>query len=181
MILPGRRTNVKKIISATLYVMALAFAMDTILAAQQAPQSTPSDQTAEQASDANVQQIREDIRSQRKKIVAANVPLTDAEAAKFWPVYDQYIADTIKVNDARYSLLKEYAQNYQNMTDDQADDFIERWLALDNDDTNLRLHYIPEFKKVISHKKTALFFQVDRRAGMLTGLQLAGKVPLIKP
>jgi len=101
--------------------------------------------------------------------------------AIIWPVYDRYIAETIKVNDVRYALIKEYAQNYQAATDEQADSFIKRWLALDQDNTQLRLKFIPEFEKVISHKKTALFFQIDRRLGMMIELQLASQVPLLNP
>ena len=109
------------------------------------------------------------------------MPLTEAEATKFWPVYDRYVAEMIKINDRRYTLIKDYAKNYDNLTDDQADNFIEQWVAFDRDDTQLRLQYIPEFQKVISHKKTAMFFQVDRRVGMMINLQLAGQVPLVKP
>jgi len=67
------------------------------------------------------------------------------------------------------------------MTDAQADNFIKRWLELDRDNTDLRLKYVPEFENVISHKKTALFFQIDRRLSLLVELQLASQVPLLKP
>jgi len=137
--------------------------------------------TEEQVNDANIQLMRQDIRSERKKVVAANMPLTEAEATKFWPLYDRYISETIKVNDTRFALLKEYAKNYDHSTEEQADGFIKRWLMLDGDNTQLRLKYIPEFEKVISHKKTAMFFQIDRRVSMLIELQLAAQVPLVKP
>jgi len=107
--------------------------------------------------------------------------LTEAEATKFWPVYDQYIAETIKVNDARFALIQEYAKNYDTATDEQADSLIKRWIAFDQDNTQLRLKYIPEFEKVSSLKKTAMFFQIDRRVSMMIELQLAGQVPLVKP
>src|SRR5262249_10934203 len=123
----------------------------------------------------------EDIRSHRKQLVGANMPLTDTEATRFWPLYDRYIAETVKVNDVRYALIKEYAHNYQTMTDIQADTFIKRWLALDQDNSQLRLKFIPEFENVISHKKTAMFFQIDRRVSMMIELQLASQVPLVKP
>jgi hypothetical protein len=161
--------------------MALA---TSLLAAQQpTPTPAPSDQnvTPEQVNEANIQLWRQDVRAQRKKIVAANMPLTETEATKFWPLYDRYVGETIKVNDARYALLKEYARNYSNMTDAQADDFIKRWIALDGENNQLRLKYVPEFEKVISHKKTALFFQIDRRLSMMIELQLASQVPLVKP
>ena len=137
--------------------------------------------TPDQANDANIQLIRQDIRAERKKIIAANLPLTETEATKFWPVYDRYIGETIKINDGRYSLTKEYAQNYQTMSDDQADSFIKRWLGFDQDNTQLRMKFIPEFEKVISHKKTAMFFQMDRRLGMVIELKLASQVPLVQP
>jgi hypothetical protein len=136
---------------------------------------------ADRAYDANVELMRQDLRAKRKQVIAANVPLTEAEATKFWPVYDRYIAEAVKINDRRYALIKDYANNYDTMTDDQADAFINGWVGLDGDVSQLRLQYIPEFHKVISHRKTALFFQVDRRVAMMISLQLAGQVPLVKP
>ena len=172
----------KKNIAFRLCFATSVFAATTVLSAQQAPPSATSglNMTEEQVNDANIQLMRQDIRSERKKVVAANMPLTDTEATKFWPVYDRYIAETIKVNDVRFALLKEYAKN-DTATEEQADSFIKRWLALDQDNTQLRLRYIPEFEKVISHKKTAMFFQIDRRVSMMIELQLASQVPLVKP
>jgi len=152
-----------------------------MLPAQQSTSPSGTTVTTEQVNDANVQLMRQDIRSERKKIVASNMPLTETEATKFWPLYDRYIGETIKVNDVRYGLIKEYAKSYDSMTDEQADSFIKRWLALDQDNTQLRLKFIPEFEKVISHKKTAMFFQIDRRIAMMIELQLASQVPLVKP
>ncbi|HWC16953.1 MAG TPA: hypothetical protein VG498_08050 [Terriglobales bacterium] len=131
--------------------------------------------------DANVQLMRQDIRAERKKLVAANMPLTETEATKFWPLYDRYITETIKVNDRRYAMIKEYAQMYESPTAEQADNFIKRWVALDEDNAQLRLKFVPEFEKVISNQKTALFFQIDRRVGMMIELQLAQQIPLLKP
>jgi hypothetical protein len=38
----------------------------------------------------DIQFLRQDIRSQKKQLIAANMQLTDAEAGRFWPVYDAY-------------------------------------------------------------------------------------------
>jgi hypothetical protein len=172
----------KNIVSRLCFATAV-FVAATVLSAQEAAPSPArgKNMTEEQVIDANIQLMRQDIRSERKKVVAANLPLTEAEAVKFWPVYDRYIAETIKVNDVRFALLKEYAKNYDATTEQQADSFITRWLAFDQDNTQLRLKYVPEFEKVISHKKTAMFFQIDRRVSMLIELQLASQVPLVKP
>lgn len=174
-----------KLRSMLVFILCLAgfFVKVAVLRAQQStpPSAGGTNMTEEQVNDANIQLMRQDIRSERKKVVAANMPLTETEATKFWPVYDRYVAETIKVNDARFDLLKEYAKNYNTATDEQADSFIKRWLTLDQDNTQLRLKYIPEFEKVISHKKTAMFFQIDRRVSMMIELQLASQVPLVKP
>jgi len=145
------------------------------------PTTTANQMTADQVDEANIQLMRQDIRSERKKLVAASMPLNESEATKFWPVYDRYIAETVKINDGRYALVKEYADSYQNMTDAQADSFIKRWLAFDQDAVQLRLKFIPEFQKVISQKKTAMFMQIDRRLAMLIELKLASQVPLVQP
>ena len=174
----------RKNIPFTSCLTAFLLALATSLTAQQPkPTPAPSDKnvTPEQVNEANIQLMRQDIRAQRKKIVAANMPLTETEATKFWPLYDRYIGETIKVNDARYALIKEYAQNYSNMTDAQADSFIKRWVALDGENVQLRLKYIPEFENVISQKKTALFFQIERRLSLMIELQLASQVPLVNP
>ena len=173
----------KKNIAFRLCLATAVLVATTVLSAQQSAPAAASgkNMTEEQVNDANIELMRQDIRSERKKVVAANMPLTDTEATKFWPVYDRYIAETIKVNDVRFALLKEYAKDYPTATEEQANSFINRWLALDQDNTQLRLKYIPEFEKVISHKKTAMFFQIDRRVSMLIELQLASQVPLVKP
>jgi hypothetical protein len=160
----------------------LSVLMGAFAFAQQSAPATPAKQmTAEETDEANIQLMRQDIRSERKKIVAASLPLTESEATKFWPVYDRYIAETIKVNDVRFGLIKEYAANYKNMTDEQAGSFIRRWLTLDQENTQLRLKFIPEFEKVISPTKTAMFCQIDRRLAMLIELQLASQVPVVQP
>jgi hypothetical protein len=177
-------------LSFVLSTVAILFIMAAVLSGQnsqtagaQGGQSVQgaTTMTDEQMEEANIQLLRQDIRSKRKQLVAANLPLTDTEATRFWPVYDRYIAETIKINDNRYAVIKEYAKAYQNMTDEQADGFIKRWLALDGDNTQLRLKYVPEFEKVISHKKTAMFFQIDRRVGMMIELQISSQMPLVNP
>lgn len=137
--------------------------------------------SADQVADDTIQLMRQDIRSERKKIVAANLPLTEAEAVKFWPVYDRYVVDHSKIYDTRYALIKEYAQSYDTLTDEQANSFIKRWTTTEEEMAQLRLRWMPEFEKVVSPKKTAMFFQIDRSLGLIVELQLSSQIPLVKP
>jgi hypothetical protein len=52
---------------------------------------------------------------------------------------------------------------------------------VDQSVAQLRLKYVPIFRKVISGKKTALFIQLDRRLVMMIDLQLSAGIPLVEP
>ena len=134
---------------------------------------------ANTASDTDIKLLREDIRSERKRLVAANMPLTDTEATKFWPIYDQYAAEVSKLGDTRVALIKEYAQSYDTMTDAQANDLMSRSAAIDQQFSALLTKYVPIFERVISAKKTAKWYQIDRRLDLLINLELAASIPMV--
>jgi hypothetical protein len=163
----------KKSVIAVLILAGVMLANDRVLFAQDSANSTVTDQ--------DVQLLRKDLRSQRKQLIAANLPLTDAEAVKFWPVYDQYQAEITKIGDTRFGLIKEYATNYNTLTDTQADDLITRMIGVDESLVQLRQKYIPIVEKVLPGKKTAMFFQMDRRVALMIDLQLASMIPIVQP
>jgi len=131
-------------------------------------------------SDQDLDLLRKDIRSQKKQLVAANLKLTDAEATKFWPVYDRYTADLIKINDKKFALIQDYADHWGTMSDEQASRFLRDWLDVDIAITQLRQRYVPEVTQVLNGRKTATFFQLDRRISMMIDLQLASKLPIVQ-
>ena len=131
------------------------------------------------ASDQDIQMLRADLRAQRKQITAQNMTLTADEATKFWPIFDQYRKEAIKPNDDRWALIKEYAASYDTMTDAQARDYITRSNAIDEQLAALRMRYVPVFEKVVSARKTALWFQIDRRIDLLINLQLSSAIPMV--
>jgi len=124
--------------------------------------------------------LRKDLRSQRKQLIAANLQLTDTEATKFWPVYDQYTAELISINDRKFALIQEYADNWGKLTDQQSLSFIQQWLDLDIQIAQLRQKYVPIVTKILEGKKTATFFQLDRRIAMMIELQVSSQMPLVQ-
>lgn len=123
--------------------------------------------------------LRQDLRGEKKKIIAMNVPLTDAEAKKFWPVYDEYANEMKKTNDEFYTIIKEYATNIKVLNDDQSVALVTRWSDAQLKLMETRKKYIPIFEKVIPGRKAALFFQVDRRLYALMDLQTVSEIPLV--
>lgn len=130
-------------------------------------------------SDQDIEMLRKDLRAKRKEITAQNMTLTTDEATKFWPIFDQYRQEAVKPNDERWELIKDYATNYNTMTDAQAQDYIKRSTVVERQLIALRMKYVPVFEKVISPKKTALWHQIDRRIDLLINLQLSAQIPMV--
>ena len=164
-----------------LSVSMAAMVILTSISVDRGQAQTPSNSSAQSSTDQDIDLLRKDIRSQKKQIIAANLQLTDTEAVKFWPLYDQYTAELVTINDAKYAAIKEYATNYDTLTDDKALSLTRQLLGVDQSVVQLRMKYVPMFSKVVSGKKTALFFQLDRRLTMLIDLQLASQIPMVQP
>jgi Spy/CpxP family protein refolding chaperone len=161
-------------------MLLLVLASAEVLAVPAAHAQAAASKDSQAVSEQDIQLLRQDIRSQKKQLIAANLKLTDAEATKFWPVYDQYSSEMTKIGDQRYALIKEYAQNFGSLTDDQALSLVNRSLALDEAVAQLRIKYVPIINKVLPGKKTATFFQMDRRLTALIDLQVASQIPLVQ-
>ena len=131
-------------------------------------------------SDKDIDLLRRDVRSHKKQLIAANLKLTDVEATKFWPIYDQYTQEQIKINDQKLALIKEYAANWGNITDTEADLYLRKSLAVDDAMSALRSKYVPIVRGALPGTKTATFFQLDRRINMMIDLQLASQIPLVQ-
>ena len=128
----------------------------------------------------DIQMLRQDIRSKKKQTIAANLQLTDADATKFWPVYDQYTDELVKINHEKYAVIKEYADAWGTLKDDQALSLVNRALAVDEKVAQLRIKYVPIFSKVVAGSKVATFFQIERRVQALIDLQLSAQLPLVQ-
>ena len=143
-------------------------------------QAPPQSDSQHVIGNKDIELLRQDIRSQKKQLIAQNLKLSDAEATKFWPVYDKYTAELVKINDKKYALIQSYADQYATMTDEQALSFTRQWLDVDTQVAQLRQKYVPMFSQVLTGRNTATFFQLDRRLSMLIELQLAAKIPVVQ-
>jgi hypothetical protein len=145
--------------------------------AGQAPASLFGTQ-AMTVSDADVLMMRQDLRTQKQKLIAQNLPMTESEAIKFWAVYNKYMSDVRDNNNEKYRLVKEYLDGWQTMTNEQALIYIRRWLEVDAQAHDLRSKYVLQVSEALPGKKTATFFQLDRRISMMIDMQLSSQIPL---
>ena len=172
----------KNMVIAALVLAGAFFTLSPQASAQAASssQSVSGSKSPQGVSDQDIALFRQDLRSQKKQLIAANLTLTDTEATKFWPLYDQYSAELTKINDVKYQVIKEYASNWGSITDDQARSLIKRSLETDEAVAQLRLKYLPIFSQVLPGKKVATFFQLDLRLVNIINLQLASQIPLVQ-
>jgi hypothetical protein len=128
--------------------------------------------------DEDITLLRQDLRAKKLQVVGQNMSLSDTEAEKFWPIYNHYVKDLQEVNNQKYALLKQYAEMWATMTDQDALIYVRHWLEADGQAQALRLKYVPVVSQVLPGKKAATFFQLDRRLNMIIDLQLFSQIPL---
>ena len=170
----------KKTLICLLLIAAISFVYSPLALAQAAAAQGSTASNGQVVSDQDIKLMREDIRAHKKQLVAANLTLTADEATKFWPVYDQYTAELVKINDTKYAAIKEYAEHWGTMTNEQALSLAKRSIGVEESVAQLRTRYIPIFNKVIPGTKVATFFQIDRRLQLLIDAQLASQIPLVQ-
>jgi hypothetical protein len=145
-----------------------------------APAAAPAGQDQHVLSSQEIDMLRKDIRSQKKQVIAQNLRLTDSEATKFWPVYDKFTAELVKINDAKYAAIQEYADKFGTLTDDQAVALTKKWQGVDIAAAQLRAKYLPLVSEAIGGRKAATFFQIERRVTQMIDLQLGSRTPLVQ-
>lgn len=168
----------------SIFLIVGVFALGPLrMAAQDALPQTQGPQAparGEVDSDQQLALMRQDIQSIRKKLIADNLNLNVTEATKFWPMYEEYSTDFAKIDEDRSVIVKEYSESFGSVTDEQADNLIRRWLDTDICAAQLRQKYVPIIRAVLSGKKAATFFQLDRRISMMIDVQIMSQIPLVQ-
>src|SRR5215212_2127032 len=129
---------------------------------------------------AYVELLRSDLRTQKTAIIAEVMALGEDEDAKFWPIYREYETQLAKLNDERIKGIKEYADNFDSVTDDLADRLIQAALSLEGRRNALKLDVYNKLKTALSAKTAARFVQVENQILLLLDLQIASSLPIVQ-
>jgi hypothetical protein len=124
--------------------------------------------------------LREQLRNDKRAVVASVLELTDSESKAFWPVYNAYQSDMVAHYDRLLKLLDTYAESYESLTDETATSLLKQYLALERDHVALLTSYLPRFQKVLPPRKVAKLYQVENKARALVNYELARGIPLAK-
>jgi hypothetical protein len=120
-------------------------------------------------------------RADRKAIVGANMNLTDAQAKVFWPLYDAYEHKMDKLDDRHAAEVKEYAEHYQTLTDQDATNKLDEVIAIKQARLDVQKEFVPRFRAAVSSINTTRFFQIDNKLSAMIQCDIAQVVPLARP
>jgi len=144
---------------------------------EQAAQSTTAD-----AKEKNIQEyielMRSNVRDEKSQIMGAVMQLNIDDAAKFWPIYSQYDAELTQVNNLRVENIKDYANNYSQMTDAKADELVQRSLDYQKQRGELLAKYYQVMKQSVGAINAARFLQVEHQLLLIIDLQIASSLPI---
>ena len=138
-------------------------------------QDKPADQPAD-----NMQIFREKVKADKKLIVAEAMELKESEAKAFWPVYEAYQKEIAGLNDRTIALIKDYAQNYQTMTNQKAKKLTDESMAIQAAQPKLKASYLPKFRKALPDIKVARYYQIESKISAVVNYELAAAIPLVK-
>jgi hypothetical protein len=123
---------------------------------------------------------RDVIKTEKKAAIAEVMQLTDTESVPFWKLYDEYDAKMRNLNTKYINLIKDYANNYSNMTDAKANELYLKSMKIDLASTKLEKKYYKKFLKVLPAIKTVRLFQAENKIEALVKAKLALEIPLFE-
>jgi Spy/CpxP family protein refolding chaperone len=121
---------------------------------------------------------RQAIESQRRVLVAGSLPLTDAEADAFWPLYDAYEKERRPLDERANKLVADFLAGAASLTDAQAKAMVEEALKIDEERLRVRRTYLGRMAKAVPARKLARFYQIDNKLDSVVRADVARQVPL---
>lgn len=117
------------------------------------------------------------------EMIREELPLTEEQAAGFWPVYEQYRDEIEKITDRYTAMVTDFVRRYDagDFSDEYAEELLESFFGIKRELLDVRVKYIPRFKEVMPALKVAQFYQLENKINAEIDAQLALVVPLVDP
>lgn len=173
-----------RVLLATLFAFALvlaplSYAQTSTPKAEKKSAVSPEADAQKKNIQEYVTLLRSNVRQQKAEIMGSIMALSAADAAKFWPIYSAYDADLTKLNDQRVENIKEYARNYTQMTDEKADDLVQKSLAFQKQRAELLANTYEKVKQACGAVTAARFAQIEHQLLLIIDLQIASSLPIV--
>jgi hypothetical protein len=120
------------------------------------------------------------INDKRNTALALSMSLTAEETQAFWPLYRQYRNAMDNVGSRRLDVIIDYANHYENMTQEKAAELLDRSMIYEEQALKVRQLYIEKFRRILPATKVTRLFQLESRMDAAISLKLAEGIPLME-
>jgi len=120
------------------------------------------------------------IAANRTQIVLNTLELTDEKIKAFSPMYLDYWEEMNLINDRLATLILDYADNFENLTDEKALLMLDESLDIQEKKIALKKKFVSKFKSVLTPKKLVQYYQTENKLDAIIMMELAAGVPLVK-
>lgn len=127
-----------------------------------------------------VAEFRKELMARRADVMAKGLTLNAEQAAKFWPLFEQFQKEQDSVVQEQIKATDDYAKNYEHLSDEGALAYLNMLLSRDKKMYDMRVKWLARFKEAIPPTMAARAIQLDRRLGNVTQVQLSLRIPLIQ-
>jgi len=121
---------------------------------------------------------RQAIESQRRVLVSGALPLTDAEADAFWPLFDAYEKERRPLEERANRLVADFLAGSASLTDAQAKAMVEEALQIEEGKLRVRRAWLGRMAKAIPSRKLARFYQIDNKLDAAVRADITKQIPL---
>jgi len=133
-----------------------------------------------QTVDDYIEVARDVLKTEKKAAIAEAMQLTDQESGPFWELYNEFNFELSKVQNLRIEAIKDFASNFENLTDEKADELWKKVLDYQTQLLKIKKSYYNKFKKILPAGKAARYFQAENKIEALINAELALEIPLIE-
>lgn len=154
-----------------------SFAQETASPAAGSPAKAVDNQNTN--INAYIELLRSDVKTAKTDILTQTMQLTDAQNTKFWPLYREYDMKLQTLNDKKIAGIKDYAKNFDMMTDAKANELAMLVLNLESQRNQLKKTYYERMRKQLGATVAARWLQVENQLLMVIDLQIASLLPIV--
>jgi hypothetical protein len=99
--------------------------------------------------------------------------LSTKEAGKFWPIYNDYQSRKNRLSNERKNIIKYFNQNKTNMSENEVNESLNRFIQIEKEITALLETYNNKFKEILSDEKVLQIYitEVEFRNYLLRKLR----------
>lgn len=133
---------------------------------------------AQQAND-YMEVTRAALKTEKKAMIAEVMNLSQEESEPFWALYNEYQGKLYTSNTKYLGIINEFAENFESMSAEKANDLMKRLFAYDTEILKLKKSYYKKFQGILSPQKALMYFQAENKIDVMIDYEMASSIPIL--